>query len=79
MVIGTATGTLHGTMGNIARTAPLSFDVIVTTTDDGTTGTTTGTMTGTMTERLSSTAEANVTVEHRNLLKSPEAGLFFSA
>jgi hypothetical protein len=75
MVIGTATGTLHGTMGNIARTAPLSFDVIVTTTDDGTTGT----MTGTMTERLSSTAEANVTVEHRNLLKSPEAGLFFSA
>jgi hypothetical protein len=26
-----------------------------------------------------STAEANVTVEHRNLLKSPEAGLFFSA
>jgi hypothetical protein len=61
-------------MGNIARTAPLSFDVIVTTTDDGTTGTTTGTMT----ERLSSTAEANVTVERRNLLKSPEKPGSFS-
>jgi hypothetical protein len=75
MVIGTATGTLYGTMGNIARTAPLSSDVIVTMTDDGIT---TGTMTGTMIERLSSTAEANVTVEHRNLLKSPEKPGSFS-
>ena len=71
---GTVTGKSHGPMGNIARTGPLSFDVIVTTTDDRIT---TGTMTGTMTAKSSSIAEANVTVERRKLRKSPgKPGLF---
>jgi hypothetical protein len=58
------TGKSHEPMGNITRTAALWSDVIVTTTDDRIT-------IGTMTARSSSTVEANVPSEHRNLLKSP--------
>jgi hypothetical protein len=80
MAIGTATEKSHGPMGNIARTGPLSSDVIgiVTTTDDGITS---GTGTMTAIDESSSSAEANVTVEypeHHTLLKSPEKpGSFF--
>jgi len=68
MVIGIATGKFRGPMENIIRTGALWSDVIVTTTDDRIT---IGTMTATMTERSSSTVEANVASEHRDLLKSP--------